>query len=90
MHPKTKPHLDFAELEVPERKTKIWEVAGYEGVFLGTVTWSGAWRQYVFNPQRGSTIVIWSHDCLEELRDFLKWETDQHRLNLRVERERRK
>ena len=81
-----KPHLTFHELAVPVgRKTRVWEVRGYQDAFLGTVAWSGAWRQYVFEPQRGDA-TQWSHECLEELRAFLKEGTDQHRLNLRIQR----
>ena len=64
-------HLTFHELAVRERKTKVWEVRGYQDAFLGTVAWRSGWRQYVFEPQR-SDATVWSHDCLAELAAFIK------------------
>jgi predicted peptidase len=36
---------------------------------LGQIFWHGAWKCYVFEPQRET---IWSDDCLADVAAFLK------------------
>ena len=63
--------LKFNELDVPNRKTKVFEVRNKSSdFFLGTVEWWGAWRQYIFKPTAEGT--IWSHGCLLDLSNFIK------------------
>lgn len=63
-------HLTFKDIESTGRKTTVFEVFGYKEAFLGTVSWSGGWRQYVFSPSQEPR--QWSRDCLRELADFIE------------------
>lgn len=42
----------------------------FDNTNLGKIIWSGRWRQYVFTPNI-ELETIWSHDCLEDLRNFI-------------------
>jgi hypothetical protein len=58
-------------------KTRVWLVMSKsQDARLGRIAWDGKWRQYVFEPDMGT---IWSHDCLEDVRQFLKNANDEHK-----------
>lgn len=61
------------------RKTRVWLVLSTHGdrPCLGQVRWYGTWRQYVFFPQDST---IFSASCLEELAEFCKSKTKEHRV----------
>jgi len=62
-------HLVFSEELSPSGKTKKVSIRSeYDGTFLGWILWSGRWRQYVFSPNIQFE-TIWSHDCLEDLKN---------------------
>jgi|WetSurMetagenome_2_1015567.scaffolds.fasta_scaffold217631_5 hypothetical protein len=64
-------HLNFKESFSASGKTKVIELLSlHDNTYLGTIQWSGAWRQYVFCPTC-SDDTQWSHDCLEDLRHFI-------------------
>lgn len=64
-------HLNFLEEWSKTGKTKVITILSmHDDTKLGTISWSGAWRQYVFSPVT-SFETIWSHDCLEDLRNFI-------------------
>jgi hypothetical protein len=61
----------------PSGKTMTWAIrASADDTYLGYVTWSGPWRQYVF-ATTGNT--IWNPDCLNEVSEFLRKATTEHR-----------
>lgn len=58
-------YLRFEELPNPRKRTRlitVWSVKhGYD---LGTIRWYGRWRQYVFEPARGT---IFNSSCTRDL-----------------------
>ena len=56
----------------PKKKTWLFAVRRDDkkrcGRFLGTIKWSGAWRQYCFYPEKNT---FWSAACNQGLTDFL-------------------
>jgi len=61
----------------PRQKTHRWWVLNARhGHVLGEVTWSGAWRQYVFDPEYACTF---SAECLEDIAGFLKRVNAEHK-----------
>lgn len=64
-------HLNFLEAWSKSGKTKVITILSmHDDTNLGQIIWSGAWRQYVFTPNI-ELETIWSHDCLEDLRNFI-------------------
>jgi hypothetical protein len=60
--------LEFVET-ADTGKTKVWAVHNKDyGDILGTVSWSGPWRQYCFYPQAN---CVWNASCLEQLTTFV-------------------
>ena len=58
-------------------KTSIWPVASKtRGDRLGTVSWYGPWRQYVFESDEG---CVFNHGCLSEIAAFCQEATEAHR-----------
>ena len=58
-------------------KTQIWHIVNNtSGFLLGIISWYGAWRQYVFSPEEGSTF---NDDCLETIQTFLTALNNEHR-----------
>lgn len=59
------------ECHAKGRKTRIFSVRRDDkkgsGHFLGTIKFSGAWRQYVFYPDKDT---VWSAGCKEEICKF--------------------
>lgn len=63
-------HLKFNIIE-DKPKTKVYDVVSeHDLTFLGRIYWYGAWRQYVFEPNR-DVPTIWSDDCINELYKFI-------------------
>jgi hypothetical protein len=51
-------------------KTEVYKVySTYDGTELGFIRWEGRWRQYVYDTDLNN--VIWSYQCLEELKQFI-------------------
>lgn len=67
-----KTYLRF-ELFVPipnRRKTQIWQVISLSsGDVLGLILWRGAWRQYIFEPNRDT---VWSDGCMAEVQTKIR------------------
>jgi hypothetical protein len=63
--------LIFNELDVPERKTKVWEVRNQDGDFLGTISWKNTWRRYWWEQANS---VGMDASCLDEVSAFIKRE----------------
>ncbi len=62
--------LKFNELDVPKRKTQVFEIRNTKtDFFLGTIEWDGSWRQYVFSPTAEPS--KFSKGCLKEISDFI-------------------
>lgn len=86
----SKVHLYCVWLKKPKgMKTAIYRVMKDSprfhggGVYLGTIAWWGAWRQYVFFPD---TSTIWSIGCLDMITKFLKKMNDRHRRKLHAKK----
>jgi hypothetical protein len=52
--------------------SRAWAVVNNKGHVLGTVAWLDEWREYTFDPARGSTL---SSGCLADIAGFLGRET---------------
>lgn len=62
-------HLRF-EFFKDMPKTKVYKVfSTYDKTELGFIRWEGRWRQYVYDTNTNN--VIWSWECLEELKNFI-------------------
>lgn len=66
-------HLFFTIQPTSEnfkRKTKIYSVTSrHDNSFLGEIRFSGRWRQFVYVPSGNE--IMWSWECLEELKEML-------------------
>lgn len=51
--------------------------------YIGGISWSGRWRQYVFFPEEGTQ---WSKGCINNLANFLQLINTKHRKKLRLKR----
>lgn len=65
----------YIEFKLLERKgkvtgsTDVYQVIGVKTQeILGTISWYGPWRQYVFWPHDNT---VWSADCLTTVDGFL-------------------
>jgi len=58
-------------------KTQCWAVRNKKSqLLLGRVGWSGAWRQYIFEPWENT---IFSKGCLEDICYFIKQLMDKRK-----------
>jgi len=60
--------LSFGKLDVPDRKTDIYQVISNKGTFLGDVKWFGRWRCYAFFPE---VDTVFNSVCLKDIREFI-------------------
>lgn len=69
--------LRFVETEVPKTfKTKVWDVTTLDrNGLLGQIRWFAQWRKYTFYP---TATTLFDFDCLTEIAEFVKKETDTH------------
>jgi hypothetical protein len=74
-------YLKFEEV-FPEqsRKTKLYRVVNQSGQILGGISFSGAWRKYVFQTNDGT--IQFDAKCLQDIIDFLNDATQQWRDSL--------
>ncbi len=74
-------YLKFEEIWPSRvRKTKMFRVTNLEGQILGGISFSGAWRKYVF--QGGDSTSMFDAGCLQDIVDFLKEQTQSWRDSL--------
>lgn len=70
----------------PKKKTKLFAIRRDDksglGRFIGTIRFSGAWRQYVTEFEKGT---IWSAGCKEKIVEFEKILNKQFRDKLKKE-----
>jgi hypothetical protein len=66
--------IRFVERDTPDGlKTKRWFVFSIQGNdLLGTVSWFGRWRKYVFTPMLQT---VFEEDCLRDIAVFLELAT---------------
>ena len=70
-----KAYVMFEKLpRLKNRKTDRWQVNKIDTNIniqsnLGMIRFSGAWRQFIFEP---SSDTYWSHSCLDQISGFLK------------------
>lgn len=72
-------HLVFREVVdfANQRKTNIYSIQSkFDNTVLGEVRWHGRWRQYCFFPRDD---CVWSHDCLQDLHDFIIEKNLEHK-----------
>jgi hypothetical protein len=43
--------------------------SAHDGSNLGTISWHGPWRQYIYAPE---SHIIWSDGCLKDLLAFMQ------------------
>ncbi len=61
-------YIEFVEIH-DTGKTKIFDVRSLnDGAMLGVIRWYGAWRQYVFMPER---VTVWNTTCLKTIITFI-------------------
>lgn len=71
-------HIVFYKLKrKKDRKTDIWEIITIDKDHLGYIKFSGAWRQFIFEP---GIDTKWSYSCLDQVSKFLveqnnKWKS---------------
>lgn len=65
-------------------KTKLWYVMNKRGECLGSIKWYGAFRGYCFYTD--TTEVIYDHNCLREIWEFLYTVNTEHRMMLNRQR----
>jgi hypothetical protein len=70
-------HLNFIEGFSKSGKTKLITVLSeHDDYKLGEISWCFGWRQYVFLP---NVDTQWSHDCLEDLKNFIVQLNKEHK-----------
>ncbi len=76
-------HIEFHFIGLSESaKTCKFEVVAKEGrMLLGYVEWFGQWRKYAFRPL---SMTFYEETCLNEIADFVKGKTTEHRQALRA------
>ena len=71
-------YIDFIDVGTsPSGKTKRWNVVAKASptISLGTVRWYAPWRRYSFQ----TTESIFDDGCLQEIVDFVKKVTAEHK-----------
>jgi hypothetical protein len=72
-------HIFFSRMGVSESgKTRVWAVQSNEGAVLGSITWFGRWRKYVFHPPPNLKST-YEETCLREIAEFIETQTKAHR-----------
>jgi hypothetical protein len=60
----------------PSGRTKRWNVTSGEDSFvLGIIRWYAPWRKYVFDDGNS----VFDANCLQEIADFVKTQTQEHK-----------
>lgn len=77
-------HLHFEMRSVKGRKTPIYTVLNDIPVSLGEIRWWSGWRKYVWFQGED---VIMSHDCLQEVVDFIRKLMMERRFEQKEKRE---
>lgn len=73
-------YLKFEEIwPSTARKTKMFRVLNNEGVILGGISFTGAWRKYIFHADADRQFDA---GCLQDIVNFLKEQTEQWRNSL--------
>ena len=76
MDRRTTKWLTFGKLDMPGRKTEVWQVISVHGVFLGDIKWFGRWRQYAFFPVNET---IFNKECLKDIYTFVTNLMNEHK-----------
>lgn len=66
------------------KKTNLYAVRRDDKIgcarYLGTIKWSGKWRQYIFEPDKDT---MWNWNCLHYISSFILTKTVEHRRKVR-------
>ena len=62
--------LTFGKLDMPDRKTEVWQVISIKGIFLGDIKWFGRWRAYAFFPDEKT---VYNSECLKDVAAMITW-----------------
>lgn len=76
-------HIIFRDIGSSESgKTRRFEVAAtdVDMYLLGRIEWFGRWRKYCFFPGAGT---LYEETCLNEIAEFIKSKTTEHRQKLK-------
>lgn len=69
------------------RKTGQWVITNSRnGSVLGGISWYSSWRQFCFFPEMSRAQLVFSHDCLMEIKIFIEKVTLAHREGLAEEK----
>jgi hypothetical protein len=61
-------YLVFNSEEIKGRKTKVVHILNKNSQEqIATIEWYGAWRQYVFMPERFEFDTVWNNTCLTDI-----------------------
>jgi len=73
-------HIGFRDVGPSDsgitRKFKVYSID--DAFLLGTISWAGRWRKYVFSPVVEYQ-TIFEEVCLNEIAEFIKGKTVAHR-----------
>lgn len=70
-------YLDFTIYKKGE-KTNIYDVKAKDGCPLGSISWYGRWRKYVFRPNMQT---LFDTKCLHEIIKFIDDEMHRRKIN---------
>lgn len=74
-------YIEFAQIVMEKRKTKVEEVKTKEGDVIGIIKWYGRWRQYSFFPKPNT---VFEKTCLADITDELKRLKEEWRLDWKL------
>jgi len=80
--PPPKRFVKFRKLKRPYgRKTDRWTIKSHDGTPLGIIRFFPQWRCYVSESDKD---IVWSWECHEEVKKFLKKQTDAWKETVRL------
>ena len=75
-------YLIFTRIDIPGRKTPVYEIYNKSDECLGIIALHPAWRKFVFYPAEDSMFDI---SCLSDIMEQLKEATSEWRAGLKKE-----
>jgi hypothetical protein len=75
--------IEIEEINPAPKTRRFVIVTKKEGMRLGSVSWWGAWRKYVFIPEKGT---LYEEVCLREIASFVETMMAAHREQVQREK----
>lgn len=70
-------HLSFEGADDGPKAVGVLIFSKSDGIYLGSIEYLPAWRQYVYGPPGDK--IIWSHGCLMDLAALIDWLNKEQR-----------